>query len=258
MKPINPKQTSEKIVAFIQQSFAKSGFTNGVIALSGGVDSATSCALAVRAIGVENVYPILLPYGSLSTQATIDAVAVLEKLGIPSFHVTRIDIKPVVDPITVKEPGMDAVRRGNLMARARMMVLFDQAKKRRALVVGTENRTEHLLGYFTRFGDEASDIEPIRDLYKTQVYDLAKYLNLPEAVLSKAPTAGLWDGQTDEGEFGFTYTEADNVLSLTVDEKKSAAEIVASGFRADTVDRVLARVSQNEFKHRLPMLPADR
>lgn len=255
MNSIDPEKVTQELVDFLKTSFQKAGFTNAVIALSGGVDSAVSCALAVRALGADNVYPILLPYGALSSQGTIDAIAVIEKLGINSFHITRFDIKPIIDPLIGKDPRMDNVRRGNAMARARMLVLYDQAKKRAALVVGTENKTEHLLGYFTRFGDEASDIEPLRNLYKTQIYEVAKYLELPEVVLSKAPTANLWEGQTDEGEFGFSYKEADAILASHFDEKKSATEIVASGISKDIVDKVLTRASTNDFKHRLPIIP---
>ncbi len=255
MKPINSKQTIEQLVNFLKTSFQKAGFSSAVIALSGGVDSATSCALTVQALDADNVYPVLLPYGALSSQATIDAVTVVENLGISSFHVARIDIKPIVDPLIAREPGMDNVRRGNAMARARMMVLYDQAKKRNALVVGTENKTEHLLGYFTRFGDEASDIEPLRNLYKTQVYELARYLNLPDVVATKAPTAGLWEGQTDEGEFGFTYKDADKILALYADEHKTVEEMIAAGCNKDIVDRVLGRLLTNAYKHNLPMLP---
>lgn len=255
MKLIDPKQTTDNLVDFLKSSFQEAGFSKAVIALSGGVDSATSTALSVRALGADNVYPVMLPYGVLSTQATIDAVGVVEKLGIPSVHVTRIDIKPIVDPLPSKDPSMDNVRRGNAMARARMMVLFDQAKKRQALVVGTENKTEHLLGYFTRFGDEASDVEPLRNLYKTQVYILAKFLQLPDVVLSRVPTAGLWEGQTDEGEFGFTYKDADEILYLHFDEKKPEGEIVAAGFSKEVVDKVLSRVQANDFKHHLPLVP---
>lgn len=253
MQQIDPKQTTDVLVAFLKTSFQKAGFSTAVIALSGGVDSATSCALAVRALGADNVYPILLPYGGLSSQATIDAVAVVENLEISSFHVTRLDIKPVVEPLISKDPSMETIRKGNAMARARMMILFDQAKKRNALVVGTENKTEHLLGYFTRFGDEASDIEPLRDLYKTQVYDVARYLNLPDVVLSRAPTAGLWEGQTDEGELGFSYKDADEILFQYVDQKKKEEEI--TGINQAVVQKVIARMKANGFKHQLPILP---
>jgi NAD+ synthase len=251
MNSIDPKKSTDELVGFLKTSFQRAGFTRAVIALSGGVDSATSCALAVRALAADNVYPVLLPYGALSTQATIDAVGVIEALSIPSVHVTRIDIKPVIERVLPQ----DNVRRGNMMARARMMLLYDQAKKQNALVVGTENKTEHLLGYYTRFGDEASDIEPLRNLYKIHVYELAKYLQIPDVVLSRAPSAGLWEGQTDEGEFGFTYKDADEILSLYFDEKKPVEEIIKSGINKELVDKVVNRVRINDFKHHLPVLP---
>ena len=255
MTPIDSKTVSEQLTDFLKTSFQKAGFSNAVLALSGGLDSTTSCILAVRALGADHVYPLLLPYGSLSTQETLDAMSVIEMLKISPTHVARVDIKTVLDPLIAKEFGMDNIRKGNLMARARMMILFDHAKKHNALVVGTENKSEHLLGYFTRFGDEASDIEPLRNLYKTQVYDLAKHLGVPQAILTKKPTAGLWEGQTDEGELGFTYKDADEILFLSFDEKKSVDEIVAAGFSKDIVDRVLSRVRANDFKHHLPTLP---
>lgn len=247
------KKTSEALVSFLKTTFTKAEFSRGVIGLSGGVDSATSCALAVRAIGAENVYPVLLPHGGLSTQGVIDAMGVIEFLKIPLMHVVRVDIKPAVDAIVNKEP-VDDVRRGNVMARVRMIYLFDQAKKRGALVVGTENKSEHYLGYYTRFGDEASDIEPLRNLYKTQVYELARYLGVPEAVLVKPPTAGLWAGQTDEGELGFSYGAADKVLTGLIDEGKAEEELVNSGFDRNLVMAVVARVRKNEFKHELPYI----
>ncbi len=240
---------------FLQTSFAKAGFTKAVIALSGGVDSATSCALIVQALGKENVYPVLLPYGPLNHKGVVDAWLVIDALKIPQGNVSEIDIKPLIDPLFVLDSVMDNVRKGNSMARMRMIVLFDQAKKRNALVVGTENKSEHLLGYFTRFGDEASDIEPLRNLYKTQVYELARSLGIPESILTKKPTAGLWEGQTDEGGFGFTYKEADAILAFLYDEKKSVREIVAQGLRREIVEKIKARVDRNSFKHNLPMVP---
>ncbi|OGG34873.1 NAD(+) synthase [Candidatus Gottesmanbacteria bacterium RIFOXYB1_FULL_47_11] len=252
MNSIHPEQLTNDLVAFLKTAFAKAGFTNAVIGLSGGVDSAASAALAVRALGTDHVYPVLMPYGPLSAYATINATEVVGALGVNSFHVTRIDIKPILESLMAKDPGMDNIRRGNLMARARMMILYDQAKKRQALVVGTENKTEYLLGYFTRFGDEASDIEPLRSLYKTQVYELAQYLKLPDVVLSGAPTAGLWEGQTDEGEFGFTYRDADHILYQYADEKKTEEKIVGD---KTVIQKVLARAKANDFKHRLPILP---
>ena len=133
-----------------------------------------------------------------------------------------------------------------------MILVYDAAKKHNALVVGTENKTEHLLGYYTRFGDEASDVEPLRGLYKTHVYQIAKYIGVPEAILTKAPTAGLWEGQTDEGEFGFSYKEADDILHLLYDHQKSSKDVVAMGYTQTVVDTVAARVTKNSYKHSLP------
>ena len=242
----------EKIVRFLKHSFDAAGFGRAVIAMSGGVDSSTSAALAVRALGRENVYPLLLPYGNLNP--TRDAEKVIEHLGILNANIVTIDIQPLVDPIIALDPTIDNIRRGNVMARVRMILLYDQAKKRNALVVGTENKTEHLLGYFTRFGDEASDIEPLRNLYKTQIRELARKLGLPEQIITKSPTAGLWEGQTDEGEFGFTYKEADEILALLVNEKKSVEEVISAGFPKATVQKVHDRMLANDFKRRLPIV----
>lgn len=246
-----------KILQFLKTSFNRAGFGSAVIALSGGVDSSVSCALTVRAIGQNNVYPLLLPHGGLNDQGVTDARLVIASLGIPEKNVTLINIQPFVDPIVGVDLSMDQVRRGNVMARVRMILLYDFAKKNSGLVVGTENKSEHLLGYFTRFGDEASDIEPLRNLYKTEVYALARQLNLPEIILTKAPTAGLWDGQTDENEFGFTYKDADNILSMIVDEKKSVKQVVSSGIKRSVVEKVVKRMKGNEFKHHLPMMLLD-
>lgn len=243
----------DEIVEFLKKTFRETGFERAVMAMSGGVDSSTSAALAVRALGKNNVYPLLLPYGDLNS--TSDAALVIDHLGIPKENVTQINIAPFVDPIVGLDKTMDQVRRGNIMARVRMTILFDTAKKRDALVVGTENKTEHLLGYYTRFGDEASDIEPLRNLYKTQVYDLARALSVPEQILRKTPTAGLWQGQTDEGEFGFSYKEADEILSLVVDKKQSIDEVIAKGFSRTVVEKVIKRMKENEFKHHLPIIP---
>lgn len=255
MQAINPRKISEGLINFLKREFSKADFSRAVIALSGGVDSATSCALTAGALGEENIYPVLLPYGELNKQGVVDAQLVIKSLKIPANNVRLIDIKPLIGPLLLTDSGRDNIRKGNAMARMRMIVLFDQAKKRKALVVGTENKTEYLLGYFTRFGDEASDIEPLRNLYKTQVYQLAKSLSVPEPILTKPPTAGLWPGQTDEGEFGFTYKEADEILSLLCDGKKTVKEIVAAGWKREVVEKVKLRHDQNAFKYRLPTLP---
>jgi NAD+ synthase len=258
MKPTDTNKETDKIVGFITQTFKNAGFSDAVIGLSGGVDSAVSCVLAIRALGIDHVYPILLPYGGLSTQGVLDAMKLIEKLHIPFPHVTRIDIKPVVDTIIKSDPMMDRIRKGNIMARVRMTYLFDQAKKRHVLVVGTENKTEYILGYYTRFGDEASDIEPIRNLYKTQVYELAKTLRIPEEIIQKPPSADLWPEQTDEKEFGFTYKDADEIVYVLVDEKKSAKEAIASGYSQEIVQKIQQRMEQNAFKRNAPFHRGER
>lgn len=254
MNSINPQETTQELVRFIKRSFDQARFVKAVIAVSGGIDSATSCALTVQALGKENVFSVLLPYKKLNERGVIDATQVVQFLQIPKQNISQIDIGPLVDPAIALDPGMEMVRQGNIMARVRMIVVYDLAKKQKALVVGTENKSEHLLGYFTRFGDEASDVEPLRNLYKTQVYELARYLGLPEVILTKKPTAGLWEGQTDEGDFGFSYKDADEILSLFYDEKKSVDEIVAMGWQRDLVDKVRYRVQANGFKHHLPII----
>ena len=255
MLEIVPDKTTRTLTAFIKESFKQAGFTKAVIALSGGVDSATSCALLVQALGPGNIFPVLLPYGKLNQTGTADAQSLIKLLRIPPENVTQTDIKPTADQVAAVDPSMDKVRRGNIMARVRMILLFDRAKQLKALVVGTENKSEHLLGYFTRFGDEASDIEPLRNLYKTQVYQLAEYLGVPQPILDKPPTAGLWQGQTDEGEFGFTYQEADEILFLHSEAKKTPEEIIGLGHNKAVVEQVMARTEDNDFKHFLPRVP---
>ena len=199
---------SEKIVKFIQETFKQQGFTKAIVAISGGIDSATSLLLAVKALGKENVYSFQLPY---KNHLPLDlANEVIEAAGIPKNQRLVMNIGRAADKIAVKlNAKKDKFRLGNIIARMRMICLFDQAKKLKALVVGTENKSEKLLGYFTRFGDEASDLEPIMHLYKTEVIELAKTLGVPAAVIQAAPTAGLWPGQTDEVELGSTYAEID-------------------------------------------------
>lgn len=249
---IDPEKTTKKIKRFIKDTVSRAGFKNVVIGLSGGVDSAICCVLAVEALGEKKVFVGLFPYGNLSQTGVDDAQLVIARLGISKKNITTIDIKPLVDTFIVSDSQMNQLRKGNIMARVRMILLYDLAKKYKALVLGTENRTEYLLSYFTRYGDEASDIEPIRQLYKTQVRQLARYLKIPDKIVNKAPTAGLWPGQTDEGEFGFSYIEADQILHLYVDLKRKEKGIIKAGFSKRVVDRVLGRMKANDFKHKLP------
>lgn len=199
---------SERIVKFIQETFTKQGFSKAIVAISGGIDSATSLMLTVRALGEKNVYSLQLPYKKHQSLEMSDLV--IEQAGIPKNQRLVINIGRPADKLAIKlNAKKDKVRLGNILARVRMICLFDQAKKLKALVVGTENKSEKMLGYFTRFGDEASDLEPIAHLYKTKVIKLAKDLGVPEAIIKAAPTTGLWPGQTDEVELGMTYVEID-------------------------------------------------
>ncbi len=245
-------KTAKKLSNFIGHILRQSSFSRLVVGLSGGVDSATAVVLAIKAIKADNIFVGLFPYGEMGRQALSDAYLIVKKFHIPSANIVEIDIGPLIEPIIGLDPAMDNLRRGNIMARMRMILLYDLAKKNKGLVLGTENRTEYLLGYFTLFGDAASDIEPIISLYKTQVRELAAYLGIPKSIIEKEPSADLWFGQTDEKEFGFSYREADQILHLYIDKKKSREEIAALGIEKNIIDKVLARWRENRFKHQLP------
>lgn len=249
---IEPSSVSTRLTHFVHSVLSEVGLTDVVVAVSGGIDSAVSVSLAVKSLGCEHVFPLLLPYGEMSEQSTKDALLVLSSLHIPEQNIQQINIKPIVDLITGLDEKCDRIRKGNIMARVRMIVVFDTAKKRNALVVGTENKSEHYLGYFTRFGDEASDIEPLRSLYKTQVFQLAEFLDIPKEILNKAPSAGLWEGQTDEGEFGFRYRDADMVLTLLIDKKMTKKGVVNTFGNELIVEKIIQRVKESGYKHKVP------
>jgi NAD+ synthase len=246
---INPEEEVSKIISFIKKTFENQRVKNAILGISGGIDSALSLALLSKAIPYENIHVMYLPY--FNSQTT-DILSLLHLLKIPEANFKTVSIKKIADEFIaeLKIPEKDLIRRGNVMARVRMITLFDKAKEGKALVVGTENRTEHLLGYFTRFGDAASDIEPLGHLYKTQIYELAKYLKIPEEIIGKPPSANLWKNQTDEGQFGFTYQEADIVLYLYFDKKISIQEIIKQGYKNAT--RIIEYANNNSFKHKVP------
>lgn len=240
------------LTRFIADAVATTGADGVAVGLSGGVDSALAVALAARALEPDRVHTFYLPYSTSSDDAERDAEAVAESLRLT---LRRIDISPLVDAyFDAEESDADRVRRGNLMARIRMAVLFDQAKRTRTLVLGTSNKTEILLGYSTIFGDNASSINPLGDLYKQQVWQLSRHLGLPETVIDKPPSADLWPGQTDEGELGLTYAVADEVLHLLFDQGLEPEEVVERGYDPAAVERIVAREAANRYKRRLMLI----
>lgn len=246
---INTDLARRILTGFIKSELNRMGFTRAVINLSGGIDSALSCYLAAEALGPQNVLAIRLPYKSSSSDSLEHAQLVIDALGVTAI---TTEITEMVDPLIAKFPGMDAMRKGNIMARMRMIVLYDQSASFGGLAIGTGNKTEILLGYSTLYGDSACAINPIGDLYKTQVRQLARALGIPEPIVAKAPSADLWTGQTDEGELGFTYADVDKLLYLLVDERYTPEECIEAGFAASFVRAVVERVRRNQFKRVLP------
>jgi len=236
---------------FIADGIRKVGFERVVVGLSGGVDSSLVTGLAVSSLGPANVVALFMPYRTSDPQSALDAYAVCEGLGIAA---QTIDITAQVDEYFERFPDADRTRRGNKMARERMSILYDQSMAQRALVLGTSNKTELLLGYGTLFGDMASALNPIGDLYKTQVFALARELDLPHSVLTKPPSADLWAGQSDEEELGIRYAVVDQVLHLLVEQRRSRSEVIALGFDAADVDRVAERVRGSQYKRRPPVI----
>ena len=246
---INCELAEEVISGFIRDELGKFGFERGVINLSGGIDSSVSCYLAARALGPENVHALLLPYRDSSPASRADAEAVVEDLGLTS---ALIDITPQIDAYFEQFPDADRMRRANKMARERMTIAYDRSAELDALVIGTSNKTESLLGYTTLWGDMAAAINPLGDLYKTQVRALARHLGVPQAIIDKPPSADLWVGQTDEEELGMTYEQADQVLYLMIDERRTIADIVAHGFDETFVRRVHDMIRESQYKRRMP------
>jgi NAD+ synthase len=246
---INTDLAQKILIGFIRTEITRTGFSRGVIALSGGVDSAVSCYLTVKALGAENVLAIRMPYRTSSRDSLEHAQIVIDELGVDSL---TFPITDMVDPLFERFPDADQVRRGNVMARARMIVLYDQSEEFNGLVVGTGNKTEILLGYTTLYGDSACAINPLGDLYKTQLRQLAVEIGVPEAIVAKPPSADLWQGQTDEGELGFTYEEVDRLLYLLVDERYSLEDCIQAGFDEEFVLTVTHRMQRNHFKRIMP------
>ena len=247
----DPETAKVRCVNFIRTCLRDAGLSRIVVGLSGGVDSSVVAALSAAAAGPQNVTGLIMPYKTSSPHSKKDAEKVARMLGIKTeFY----DITPVVDAYLGMLPQVDTLRRGNIMARTRMVLLFDTAKRLNALVAGTSNKTEFLLGYFTLHGDGACSFAPLVGLYKTQVWELARHLGIPEEIISKKPSADLWPGQTDEGELGITYKEADSILVRLVDMGMELEEVVAEGFKRGKVEHVLKIMRATEFKRHGPRL----
>jgi len=246
---INTELARTILIGFIRTEITRAGFTKGLLGLSGGLDSALACYLAAEALGPENVLAVRMPYRTSSPESLEHAQMVIDATGVQSL---TFPITDMVEPLFNRFPDASQLRRGNAMARARMIVLYDQSEAFRGLVIGTGNKTEILLGYTTLFGDSANALNPIGDLYKTQVRELSRALGVPEVIVAKPPSADLWVGQTDEGELGYTYADVDKLLFLLVDQRYSPQDCVEAGFDEKFVRAVVERVRRNHFKRILP------
>jgi NAD+ synthase len=245
---VDPEATVKTLETFVREQVRGQGFEHVVLGLSGGVDSAVVAALCVRALGPAQVTALLLPYKASADASREDALAVADRLDLET---EEVDITPLADAYFAGRE-LDAIRKGNVLARLRMIVLFDTAKRLAALVAGTGNKTETWLGYSTWYGDSACSFLAIGDLYKSQVWQLAEWLKLPAAVIAKDPSADLWPGQTDEGELGITYAEADRILHALLDRGLRPAELVSEGAPTERVELVVKQIKATQFKRELP------
>lgn len=253
---LNTALTIDLLTSFLAEEVRKADFERAVLGLSGGIDSALVAYLATRALGRENVFAVLMPYRTSSAASLSDAAKVVEDLGIA--HATI----PITEPVDAYFRAVDkhfneaanALRRGNRMARERMATLFDFSAALRGLVLGTSNKTELLLGYGTQFGDMASALNPIGDLFKCQVRQLSKAVGVPKSILDKTPSADLWENQSDETELGFAYDFADEILYQLVDMRRSLDEMVALGYERGALHEIMRRVQGNQYKRLTPII----
>jgi NAD+ synthase len=237
------------LTEFLETEIHRAGLSKAVVGLSGGIDSSVSCLLAVEALGAENVLGVCMPYTTSSSESLEHAQLIIKQAGIAS---EIVPIAAMADPLIARYPDMDARRKGNIMARVRMIVLYDRSAEFKGLVVGTGNKTEIMLGYTTLFGDSACALNPVGDLYKTQLRQLAHAVNVPKVIIDKAPSADLWKGQTDEGELGLTYEEVDRLLYMLVDQRFTPEKCIEIGFGRDLVTKVVDIMRKTEFKRNLP------
>jgi len=248
---VNTALLRKILVGFVHDEVTKIGVKKGVLGLSGGIDSALVAYIAAEALGPENVHAYTMPYRTSNPESEAHAKLVADRLGI-NYHV--LEITPMVDAYFALVPDADNMRRGNKMARERMTVLYDHSAAVGGLVLGTSNKTELLLGYGTLHGDMASALNPIGDIYKSQVWELSEAMGVPREVIDKKPSADLWAGQTDEQELGFSYRDADELLFRMVDQRMTRDELIAAGFAPQFIDNVQAKVQGSHFKRRLPVI----
>jgi NAD+ synthase len=248
---IDPDLTRRVLVGFLRSETARAGFERGVVGLSGGLDSALTCFLAAEALGPKNVLAVRMPYASSAPDSLEDAAEVIRQTGVGEL---TYSISEAAAPLLASLPPKDYIRRGNILARLRMIVLYDQSAAFRGLVLGTGNKTELLLGYTTLFGDSACALNPLGDLYKTQVRQLAAAMGVPAHILAKPPSADLWPGQTDEGELGVTYDEVDRLLFLLVDERRLPQACTEAGFSPVMVRKITERIRRNQYKRLPPVI----
>lgn len=246
---INTELARGILTGFIRAEVTRAGFTRALVGLSGGIDSAISCALAAEALGPKNVLAVCMPYRTSSPDSLTHSQLLVDQLGV---RCETFDITEMVEPFVRLDPEISKQRKGNLMARARMIVLYDRSEVFKGLVIGTSNKTEMLLGYSTLYGDSASALIPLGDLYKTQLRQLASDMGLPSVIVNKPPSADLWAGQTDEADLGFTYEKVDPLLYLLVDQRYSPQECIEAGFDEAFVNSVVTRIRRNQFKRMQP------
>jgi len=249
---INEPFVEKVLTNFIKEELSKANYKKAILGLSGGLDSSVCASLATKALGSRNVIALILPYKKTFHQDVKDAQSFASLLQI---QWKNIDISPMVEAYFSRFPTKNKITKGNKMARERMSILYDFSAREKALILGTSNKTELLLGYGTIHGDMACALNPLGDLYKTQIRQLGQYLGISEKILKKLPSAGLWPGQTDEGELGLTYAEVDEILFMMVDQMASKKEIINSGFKKEKVEKTIALIKKSEFKRKMPPIP---